>query len=105
MKQHDDVMPNRQAGAEAIARMARVIGINKGTLLSECVWELGEDHAHEYAHRLELSTENKSVRLYFSDAELTGSGNAARQKRTEARLSSAIAQLCSRTPAQTYSFQ
>lgn len=78
------------------------IGMENGVTISECVWDIGQDFGHEHAHRLDLSTATKTVRLYFPDLELTTSGNNARKKRTEDRLRKAVAQLLPLSPSPTY---
>jgi hypothetical protein len=93
---------DRLAGAEAISAKAIAIGNEDGVVISRCVWDIGEDFGHEHAHRLDLFTETKTVRLYFPDVELTTTGNIARAKRTEDRLRNAIAQLVPRSPSPTY---
>lgn len=90
------------AGADMISTSAREIGAKSDVILSECVWQIGEDFTHEYAHRLDLCTATKSVRLYFSDLELTAFLIANRKSRIEERLRSAIAQLVPRIPSPTY---
>lgn len=95
----------RQEAAEAISRMEKAIGMEKGIIIERCSWDLGQDFAHEYAHRLELFTEQRSVRIYLSDAELMRSGNAVRQKHTERRLADSIDQLLVHVPAPTYAFK
>ncbi|MGH8809779.1 MAG: hypothetical protein ACREX0_18045 [Noviherbaspirillum sp.] len=105
MNQQRDTTIDRLAGAEAISAKARAIGMENGVLISDCVWDIGEDFTHQHAHRLDLFTATNTVRLYFPDLELTTSGNDARKKRTEDRLSSAIAQLAPRSPAPTYAYR
>lgn len=94
---------DRQAGADAISAKAIAIGMEHGVVISKCVWDLGQDYTLQHAHRLDLFTETKTVRLYFPDVELTTTGNEGRAKRTENRLQSAIVQLLSLTPSPTYS--
>lgn len=94
----------RAAGAAAISAIAGVIGSEHGVVVSERVWDIGEDFGHEYAHRLDLSTETNTVRLYFSDPDLTASGNRSRKARVEDRLRRAIAQLVVRTPSPMYTY-
>ena len=102
MNQPCNMKIDRLAGAEAISERAREIGIEKELVISECVWDIGEACGLQHAHRLDLSTTTKTVRLYFPDLELTTAGNEARKKRTEDRLYNAIAQLLPRSPAPTY---
>jgi hypothetical protein len=105
MNQESKTRSARQAGAEAISRLAIAIGAENDVNISKCVWDLGEDFGLQHAHRLDLFTETKTVRLYFPDLELTTSTNDARKKRTEDRLRSAIAQLASKPPAPTYAYR
>ena len=105
MDQDHKATINRQAGAEAISARAIAIGSEIGAIIVKCDWDLGSDSRLQHAHRLDLFTDAKSVRLYFPDVELTTTGNAARTKRTEERLRSAIAQLLSLSRAPTYSTQ
>jgi hypothetical protein len=93
---------DRLKGADIISSSAREIGMQNDLVLSECIWEIGDDIGHEYAHRLDLCTAVKSVRLYFSELELTSLLNISRKNRINERLRSAIAQLLPRTPANTY---
>jgi len=92
------------AGATVISEIATVIGSEHGVDVSGRVWDMGEDFGHEYAHRLDLSTATNTVRLYFSDLDLTASGNKARKSRVEDRLRRAIAQLVVRTPSPMYTY-
>ena len=94
----------RLAGADVISSIAREIAREKGITLAKCEWDIGEDFAHEHAHRMDMFTDEKSVRLYFPDLALTAPDQPARRKRIEDKLSSAIAQLASRSPVATYSF-
>jgi hypothetical protein len=96
---------DRVVGADAISEIAIAIGTEHGVVVSERVWDIGEDFAHEYAHRLDLSTATKSVRLYFSDSDLTTSGNNSRKERVKDRLYRAIAQLVVRTPSPMYAYR
>lgn len=96
---------DRLTGAEAISQKAIEIGAALGVVINRCVWDMGEDFTHEYAHRLDLFAETKTVRLYFSDLELTTSGNEARARRMEDRLQNAVAQLVTRAPSPTYSYR
>lgn len=93
---------DRMAGAEIISTSAKQIGIESDVALSECIWQIGEDFSHEYAHRLDIGTDSKSVRLYFSELELTAVLIANRKNRIDERLRSAIAQLVPRLPSRTY---
>jgi hypothetical protein len=99
---NDNMKIDRMEGAKIISASAKEIGSQHDVVLSECIWEIGEDISHEYAHRLDLCTAAKSVRLYFSDLELTALVIANRKKRIEERLRSAIAQLLPRSPSRTY---
>ncbi|NEX63129.1 hypothetical protein G3574_18755 [Noviherbaspirillum sp. 17J57-3] len=63
---------------------------------------MGTDLLHEYAHRLDINTATSTVRLYFSDLDLTSWGNESRTERMEDRLHRAIAQLVPRIHASTY---
>lgn len=96
---------DRSAGAEAISQKAIAIAADSGVTIIKCIWDLGEDLGHEYAHRLELSTEAKTVRLYFPDLELTTTDSESRKKRTDDRLRNAIAQLSARPPSPTYAYR
>jgi hypothetical protein len=104
MNNDGNVTIDRSAGADAISAMAVAIGLEHGVAISECVWDIGDDVAHEHAHRLDLITATKTVRLYFPDLELTTSGNEYRRKRTEDRLRRAVAQLVSHSPVPTYTY-
>jgi hypothetical protein len=105
MNKESNITIDRLAGAEAISAKAKAIGIEHGVSIIECVWDIGDDFGHEHAHRLELITATKTVRVYFPDLELTTSGNESRQKKTEDRLHRAVAQLVSHTPLPTYAYQ
>jgi hypothetical protein len=94
---------DRLSGAKAISAKAVAIGMEHDVVIADCIWDLGDDCGHEYAHRLDLVTAAKTVRLYFPDLELTTSGNGPRNNRTEDRLRRAIAQLLTRSPSRTYS--
>ncbi|HJU71627.1 MAG TPA: hypothetical protein VJ603_07255 [Paucimonas sp.] len=96
---------DRLAGAEAISAKAVAIGMELDVVISECVWDIGEDLGHEHAHRLDLITATKTVRLYFPDLELTTSDNASRTKRVEDRLRRSIAQLLLHPPLPTYTYR
>lgn len=71
-------------------------------VIAECIWEMGQDIGHEYAHRLDLCTATQKVRLYFSELELTALLNMSRKSRIDERLRSAIAQMLPRPPARNY---
>jgi len=101
----NDGRTERLAGADAISAKAVVYGMQRGVAISACVWDIGEDVGHEYAHRLDVSTASETVRLYFSDRELTVSDNACQNDRTEDRLRRAIAQLVPRVPVPTYTYR
>ena len=105
MDQISSVVEARQAGADAISELAIAIAAKKGTTISKPSWDFGDDCAHEYAHRLELFTEEKSVRIYFSDVELTKWESMVRQNRTASKLTSAIDQLTVRLHSPTYAFK
>ena len=95
----------RQTGAEAISVKAIAIGAEQGVIITECIWNIGDDVGHEHAHRLDLITVAKTVRLYFPDLELVTSTTQSRIKRTEDRLRSAVAQLLPHAPAATYTYE
>jgi hypothetical protein len=95
---------DRQAGADAISAWAVEIALAHGVVLVKCEWDLGEDFSHQHAHRLDLFTDSKSVRLYFPDLELMQPQHEARKHKTHDRLVSAIAQLKTVPPSPTYSF-
>src|SRR5450830_671101 len=95
----------RSVGAAAIATEASALAAGQEVLIVECVWDIGTDLTHEHAHRLDLVTADKSVRVYFTEPEVTTSGHAMRSKRVTERLQRAIAQLLQRTPAATYTFR
>ena len=90
---------DRSAGAEVISAKAVAVGVELGVAVSTCVWDMGTDLSHEYAHRLDINTTTNTVRLYFSDLDLTTLGNESRTERTEDRLHRAISQLVTRIPA------
>lgn len=96
---------DRLSGAEAISAKAIAIGMEHDVVIAECIWDIGDDFEHEHAHRLDLITASKAVRLYFPDLELTTSGNESRSNKTEDRLRRAIAQFHSRPSSRTYSCQ
>ena len=102
MNQELNIKIDRLAGAEAISARAREIGLENGVIISGCVWDIGQSGELQHAHRLDISTETKTVRIYFPDQELSTSGNQVRKKRTDDRLRDAIAQLLPRTPVPTY---
>jgi hypothetical protein len=93
---------DRLAGAETISARAREIGTENGVTITDCIWDIGQSVELQHAHRLDICTDGKSVRLYFPDLELSTSGDNGRQKRTENRLRDAIAQLTPRSPSRTY---
>ncbi len=105
MNDESRLQAERLAGADAISARAIAIGVELGVPITECVWDIGQDLTHEHAHRLDLMTATKSVRLYFRDRELTASDNTSCTKRIEDRLRRAIAQLLSRPPEPTYAFR
>jgi len=105
MDDESRLQAERLAGAEAISAKAIAIGAELGVLITECVWDIGQDLTHEHAHRLDLVTATKNVRLYFRSRELAGSDNASCLKRVEDGLRRAIAQLLSRPPEPTYAFR
>lgn len=93
---------NRLAGADAISARAVTLGAELGVAISNCVWDIGDDLTHEYAHRLDINTAASTVRLYFCDLDLTTCGNKSRIERTADRLHRAITQLVMRVPRSTY---
>jgi len=95
----------RNVGTAAIAAQANELAAAAGVQIVDAVWDIGDDLTHEHAHRLDLVTADKSVRLYFTEPEVTTSGHAMRSKRVTERLQRAIAQLLQRTPAATYTFR
>ncbi|HEV2610949.1 MAG TPA: hypothetical protein VGU61_11835 [Noviherbaspirillum sp.] len=99
-----NVYTARLSGADAISSIAAAIAQAKGITLARCEWDIGEDLTHEHAHRMDIFTDTKTVRLYFPDLALTAPDQPARRKRIEDKLSSAIAQLALRPPVATYSF-
>lgn len=102
MRQEGNTGSERTAGAEMISSWAVAIAKEKGVAITQCVWDMGDDVSHEYAHRLDLFADTGTVRVYFRDLELTSSKNDARRKRTEDKLKSAIDKLVKRTPSPTY---
>ena len=96
---------DRLASANALSARAMAIGVEQGVVIAECVWDIGADLGHEYAHRLDISTATNTVRLYFSDLDVTASDNECRKSRTEDRLQRAISQLVTRAPAPTYTYR
>jgi hypothetical protein len=106
MTHERNIIIERQAGADAISAKAVAIGVEHDVQITECVWDIGQDVSHPHAHRLDLVTATKTVRLYFPDLELTApSANASRAKRTEDRLQRAVAQLLSQAPSATYTYR
>ncbi|MFL9878106.1 hypothetical protein PQR63_06940 [Herbaspirillum rhizosphaerae] len=99
-----DTIIERSAGAAAISAKAMAIALGQEVQIVDCVWDIGADLTHEHAHRLELVTAEKSVRVYFRELELTTADNASRGKRIDERLQRAIAQLLQRAPAPTYGY-
>ena len=95
----------RTAGAAAIVAEATLLASAEGVEITDVVWDIGDDLTHEHAHRLDLLATDKSVRLYFTEPELTTSGHRMRSKRVTERLQRAIAQLTLRIPAATYTFR
>jgi hypothetical protein len=95
----------RMAGADAISAKAIAIGAEQQVLIAECVWDFGTDLTHEHAHRLDLVTASRTVRLYFRERELNMVDNESCDRRIDDRLRRAIAQLQSHPPAQTYTFR
>lgn len=102
MKKGSSMSIDRLAGAKVISTKAVSVGVDLGVAVSECVWDMGDDLTHEYAHRLDINTAANTVRLYFSDLDLTTSGNESRMDRMKDRLHRAITQLVTRIPASTY---
>lgn len=96
---------DRSAGMRTISELATAIAAETGVALADLLWEVGDDLDSEYAHRLELVAPAKTVRLYFSELELTSAGNDTRQKRLENRLRNAIAQLSTKPPSPTYAYR
>jgi len=96
---------DRNVGTAAITAQAKALAAAESVEIVDVVWDIGADLTHEHAHRLDLVTADKSVRLYFTETELTSNGHAARSKRVTERLQRAIAQLLQRTPAATYTFR
>jgi len=105
MDKEGNMRVDRLAGAEAISAKAIAMALEQDVVISECAWNFGEDFQLEHAHRLDLITTTRTVRLYFADRELTASGNAYRKNVTEDRLSRAVAQLVLRSPSPTYKEQ
>jgi len=96
---------DRLVGAEILSAKAKAIGNELGAAILDCVWNIGDDLEHEHAHRLELITATKTVRLYFPDLELTTSDKPSRTMRSENRLRQAVSQLVARAPSPTYAFR
>jgi hypothetical protein len=105
MNEDQEMKISRLAGANAISSSAIAFGEASGLTIEKCSWDIGEDLSHEHAHRLDLFTASKTVRLYFPDIELTRSEDIIRKKRIDTRLRSAIAQLIPHVPASTYTFR
>ena len=94
---------DRAAGAQAISVRAKAIGMEHDVMIAECVWDIGADLGHQYAHRLDLITSAaQTVRLYFQDIDLTDVGTEYRRERVEDRLRRAVAQLKPLVFASTY---
>lgn len=104
MTLESNVYAVRLSGADAISSIANAIANERGITLTKCEWDIGDDLSHEHAHRMDIFTDAKTVRLYFPDLALTAPDQPARRKRIEDKLNSAIAQLASRSPVATYSF-
>lgn len=102
MNKENSMKIDRTAGAATISAMASAIGTEHGVVVSERIWDIGSDIGHAYAHRLDLGTATKTVRLYFSDRDLTTSGDKYHIGRVEDRLHRAIAQLVVRDPSPMY---
>lgn len=98
----DPETANRLAGAEMISARAKEIGLENEVILTDCTWDLGQDFKLQHAHRLDLTSANGTVRIYFPDLELTAARSEIRQKRIEDRLRGAISQLLPRSHAPTY---
>lgn len=105
MNENQEVIISYRTGVDVINSRAVAIGKESGVFIERCIWDVSEDLSHEYAHRLDLFTDLKKVRLYFPDIEVTKAGDANRKKRIDARLKSAIAQLIPHVPASTYTFR
>jgi hypothetical protein len=105
MNKDSNMKIDRIVGADTISAIAVAIGTEHGVVVSERVWDIGTDSEHEYAHRLDLSTATNTVRLYFSDLDLTTSGTNPRKERVKDRLHRAISQLVVRTPSPMYAFR
>ena len=105
MNENQEMKISRMAGADAISSSAIAFGEESGIAIEKCDWDIGEDLSHQHAHRLDLFTASKTVRLYFPDIELTKSEDTVRKKRIDTRLKSAIAQLIPYVPATTYTFR
>jgi len=105
MNESQEMQTIRLAGANAISSSAIAFGVESGIAIEKCNWDIGEDLSHQHAHRLDLFTASKTVRLYFPDIELTRSEDIIRKKRIDTRLKSAIAQLIPYVPASTYTFR
>lgn len=105
MSENQEVIINRLSSVDVINSRAIAIGKESGVVIERCIWDISEDLSHEYAHRLDLFTDLKTVRLYFPDIELRKPEDVNRKKRIDARLKSGIAQLIPHVPASTYTFQ
>lgn len=105
MNKTQEAKTSRLTGMDVINSRAIALGKENGVLIERCTWDISEDQSHEYAHRLDLFTDLKTVRLYFPEIELMKSEDVSRKKRIDARLKSAIAQLIPYVPASTYAFQ
>ena len=101
----DTLTIDRAAGAATVAAKALEIALAQDVQIVDCVWDFGADLGHEHAHRVDLVTAEKSVRIYFTELELTTTGHTSRAKRMEERLQRSIAQLLQRAPAPTYGFR
>lgn len=104
MNEDSNMRIDRVAGSDAISTKAMAIGMQHDVVIAECVWDIGTDFGHEYAHRLDLIVGTKKARLYFSDLDLTSPGTGSRARRIEERLQRGIDQLVSRTPSPTYTY-
>lgn len=93
---------NRLQGADILSAKAIAIALERNVVITQCVWDLGEDVGHEHAHRLDIVTATKAVRMYFPDRALLTAGNEYQRERTEDRISRAVAQLVLHAPSPTY---
>jgi hypothetical protein len=103
MKPEPTTDQKRQAGTQCVETRAVAIAKTHDIAISSCVWDIGEDLASTYAHRLDLFAGTEVVRLYFSDLELIGQDNPGRMERLAFRLDRAIAQLMAKPHSPTYS--